>query len=88
MHFGVCQVIDPLDDYYPIVIAAFDLEEDKLKFQALPHDNFDEESIIGSFLWVTPHFSSHSVVNEYCIMKEYGVKESWTRISLVNYLRI
>ncbi|KAK9200598.1 hypothetical protein WN944_015796 [Citrus x changshan-huyou] len=70
------------------MIAAFDLVEDKFKFLALPHlfgyDAIYSYSVrsIGDCLCLIPVTTKWE--KEFWIMKEYGVKESWTRISLAN----
>ncbi|KAH9782806.1 F-box/kelch-repeat protein [Citrus sinensis] len=79
IHFGFCKL--DFDD--PVMIAAFDLVEDKLKFLALPDDIMYSYSYsirsIGGCLCLFPEEEK-----EYWIMKEYGLKESWTRISSAN----
>ncbi|XP_024043056.1 F-box/kelch-repeat protein At3g06240-like [Citrus clementina] len=84
IHFGFCKL--NFDD--PFMIAAFDLVEDKFKFLALPHlfgyDAIYSYSVrsIGDCLCLIPVTTKWE--KEFWIMKEYGVKESWTRISLAN----
>ncbi|KAH9782809.1 F-box protein CPR1 [Citrus sinensis] len=84
IHFCFCKL--NFDDH--IMIAAFDLVDDKFKFLALPHvDDLSEYDIIDSYsissigdcLCLIPRTTEWE--KEFWIMKEYGVKESWTRIS-------
>ena len=69
------------------VIISFHLAEEEVREIALPPDATDHGTLyslyLGSFrnsLYVT--WSPTMMVNEFWVMKEYGVQESWTKMQI------
>ncbi|CAB4320811.1 unnamed protein product [Prunus armeniaca] len=67
------------------VIISFDLAEENVRELPLPLASIDaKDYIVGAFrdfLCVT-HYADGVMHNEYWIMKEYGVRESWTKVRI------
>ncbi|TXG64896.1 hypothetical protein EZV62_011890 [Acer yangbiense] len=78
----VVDVFDYKLKHYSRQIVAFDFVEEKLKTlsilnQLLPLHMLTKFIMLGDYLCIFNHSLS-----EFWIMKEYGVEQSWTRISI------
>ncbi|XVF28482.1 hypothetical protein REPUB_Repub15cG0033100 [Reevesia pubescens] len=68
----------------PRVIVAFDFAEGKFREVPLPFDaadNFTTVGVLGGCLCWLPHGTGAAVKQyDFWVMKEYGVKESWSKV--------